>query len=98
MAPSAFERATGWLERVGPPAALFATTLIYLLLVPLNPGDLRDRLVRLLGGSVHRTTDALKDAGDRVTRCLTMQLVVNLTYALPMSAGLWMIGVPDVLL
>jgi len=96
--PGAFERVTVWLERVGPPAALFATTLIYLVLVLLNPGDLRDRLVRLLGSSVHRTTDALNDAGDRVTRYLTMQLVVNLTYALPMAAGLWLIGVPGALL
>jgi predicted PurR-regulated permease PerM len=96
--PTAFERVIGWLERVGPPAALLAATLIYLVLVLLNPGDLRDRLVRLLGGSVHRTTDALNDAGERVTRYLTMQLVVNLTYALPMAAGLWLIGVPGALL
>lgn len=97
-APGAFEAVGRWLERIGPPAALFGTTLIYLFLVLLNPGDLRDRLVRLLGGSVHRTTDALNDAGQRVSRYLTMQLVVNLCYAVPMAAGLWLIGVPGALL
>ena len=96
--PGAYERVAGWVERVGPPAALFATTLIYLVLVLLDPADLRDRLVRLLGNSVHRTTDALNDAGERVSRYLTMQLVVNMTYALPMAAGLWLIGVPGALL
>ena len=96
--PAAYDRAALWLQRIGPPAALFATTLIYLVLVLLNPGDLRDRLVRLLGGSVHRTTDALNDAGQRVSRYLSMQLVVNLCYALPMAAGLWLIGIPGALL
>ncbi|WP_156406176.1 AI-2E family transporter [Hydrogenophaga sp.] len=97
-APGAFEAVGRWLERIGPPAALFGTTLIYLFLVLLNPGDLRDRLVSLLGGSVHRTTDALNDAGQRVSRYLTMQLVVNLCYAVPMAAGLWLIGIPGALL
>lgn len=96
--PGAYERVTTLLERIAPPAALFATTLIYLVLVLLNPGDLRDRLVSLLGGSVHRTTDALNDAGQRVSRYLTMQLVVNLCYAVPMAAGLWLIGIPGALL
>lgn len=96
--PGAYATLSLWLERVGPPAAIFATTLIYLVLVLFNPGDLRDRVVRLLGGSVHRTTDALNDAGMRVTRYLTMQLLVNLLYAIPMAAGLWLIGVPGALL
>lgn len=96
--PGAYETVGRWLERIGPPAALFATTLIYLFLVLLNPGDLRDRLVSLLGGSVHRTTDALNDAGQRVSRYLTMQLVVNLCYAVPVAAGLWLIGIPGALL
>ena len=96
--PGAYERVSSWLERIGPPAALFAITLIYLVLVLLNPGDLRDRLVKLLGGSVHRTTDALNDAGQRVSRYLTMQLVINLCYAVPMAAGLWLIGIPGALL
>lgn len=98
VTPGAYATVGLWLERFGPPAAIFATTLIYLVLVLLNPGDLRDRLVRLLGGSVHRTTDALNDAGQRVTRYLTMQLIVNLCYAVPMAAGLWLIGVPGALL
>ena len=96
--PGAYETVTGWVARIGPPAALFAITLIYLVLLLLNPEDLRDRLVRLLGGSVHRATDALNDAGQRVSRYLTMQLAVNLSYAVPMAAALWLIGVPGALL
>lgn len=98
VAPGAFETVSRWLGRIGPPAALVATTLIFLVLLLLNPGDLRDRLVSLLGGSVHRTTDALNDAGQRVSRYLTMQLVVNLCYAVPMAIGLWLIGIPGALL
>ena len=53
---------------------------------------------RLLGGSLHRSTDAMDEAGRRISKYLTMQLVVNLTYGIPMAAGLWFIGVPGALL
>ncbi len=92
--PSARERLSGLADGVFSPLAFVATVFIYLVLVLLDPGDLLDRLLRLLGGNLHRTTDALAEAGHRVTRYLTMQVIVNLSYALPMAAGLWLIGVP----
>jgi hypothetical protein len=62
----------------------------------LRREDLRDRFIRLVGeGDLHRTTAALQDAGERVARYLLMQLTVNLTYAIPIGIGLWIIGVPN---
>ena len=45
-----------------------------------------------------RTTQALEDAGERVARYLLMQLIVNVTYGIPIGIGLWLIGVPYPLL
>ncbi|RYF47602.1 MAG: AI-2E family transporter, partial [Cytophagaceae bacterium] len=43
-------------------------------------------------------TDAMQDAGTRISQYLLMQLVVNVSYGIPLAAGLWMIGVPGALL
>ncbi|TIR44291.1 MAG: AI-2E family transporter, partial [Mesorhizobium sp.] len=61
--------------------------------------DLRDRFIRLVGyGDLHRTTQALQDAGKRVGQYLLMQLVVNVIYAIPITIGLWVLGIPNALL
>ena len=60
--------------------------------------DLRDRFVLLLGeGRLHVTTQALDEAGKKVSRYLLMQLVVNATYGIPVGVGLHLIGVPNAL-
>ena len=96
--PSPFENALAWIEAAIGPLATASIVLVFLFLVLLDRDDLRDRLLRLLGGSLHRSTDAMDEAGRRISKYLTMQLVVNLTYGVPMAAGLWFIGVPGALL
>ncbi len=77
-------------------AGLIVAVVIFML---IEREDLRDRFIRLVGaGDLHRTTEALQDAGSRVGRYLLMQLVVNATYAIPISLGLWLLGVPNALL
>jgi predicted PurR-regulated permease PerM/GAF domain-containing protein len=96
--PSAVERLGRWVDGILAPAATAGIVTVFLILILLDTGDLRDRLLRLFGGNLHRTTDALAEAGHRVIRYLTMQLVVNATYGLPMALGLWLIGVPGAML
>ncbi len=96
--PAPFENALAWIEASIGPLATASIVLVFLFLVLLDRDDLRDRLLRLLGGSLHRSTDAMDEAGRRISKYLTMQLVVNLTYGIPMAAGLWLIGVPGALL
>lgn len=80
------------------PAGTAGIVLVFLIFLLLEKNDLRDRLLRLAGGSLHRSTDALGEAGDRVSRYLRMQVLVNLSYGAPMALGLWLIGVPGALL
>lgn len=92
------ENAASWMLSSIEPLATAGIVLIFVFFALLDIGDLRDRLLRLLGGDYHRSIDAMQDAGSRISRYLLMQLVVNLTYGIPLAAGLWMIGVPGALL
>ncbi len=97
-APTPLARALQWFEIAGGPLMNAGIVLVFLILVLLDRQDLRDRLLRLLGGNLHRTTDAMDEAGVRISKYLTMQLVVNASYGVPMAAGLWLIGVPAAIL
>ncbi|AZO58470.1 MAG: AI-2E family transporter [Mesorhizobium sp.] len=77
-------------------AGLVVVVVIFML---MEREDLRDRFIRLVGyGDLHRTTQALQDAGKRVGQYLLMQLVVNVIYAIPITIGLWVLGIPNALL
>ena len=76
--------------------ATIGLVIVFVIFILLQREDLRDRLIRLAGVSdLQRTTQAITDAGDRVSRYLLMQTIVNATYALPIGIGLWVIGVPN---
>lgn len=79
---------------VGVQLATVALVLILAVIMLLQRAELRDRLLRLLGGDTPRMASALTESGRRVSRYLTAQLMVNLGYGLPMALGLWAIGVP----
>jgi len=87
---------------VGPliePLATGGIIVVVVIFMLMKREDLRDRFIRLVGaGDLHRTTAAIQDAGRRVGQYLLMQLVVNVTYAIPVGIGLWVIGVPNALL
>jgi predicted PurR-regulated permease PerM len=86
---------------IGPLLAPIGTAglvIIFIFFVLLEPSDLRDRFIRLAGGELHRTTEALGEAAERVSRYLLMQLVVNASYGVPLGIGLYLIGVPGAFL
>lgn len=95
---SPFEQATEWLKLGSGPLATTGIVLVFVVLILLDRLDLRDRMLRLWGGSLQRSTDAMDEAGARISRYLIMQLVVNASYGLPLAVGLWFIGVPGALL
>ena len=79
--------------------ATFGIVVIFVIFMLLGRDDLKDRAIRLIGGSdINTTTSALNDAGERVSRYLLMQLVVNVTYGIPIAIGLALIGVPNAIL
>jgi predicted PurR-regulated permease PerM len=86
------------LAPVVAPLMTAGLVFVFLVFILLGRNELRDRLLRLVGGDVNRMSDAAGEAAERVSRYLGAQLLVNLGYALPMAAGLWLIGVPGALL
>ena len=92
------EHATTWVLRSLEPLATAGIILLFVFLALLDIGDLRDRLLRLLGGNFHRSTDAMEEAGARISTYLLMQVLVNVSYGVPLALGLWIIGVPGALL
>lgn len=97
QAVTPWQRVMAWGESFATPLALVGIVFVFVVLILLDKGDLRDKVVRLLGSNLHRTTDALGDAAKRVSKYLTMQLLVNATYGIPMALGLLFIGVPGAL-
>ena len=80
---------------------LGSTAVVFLLVVffLIRRDDLRDRFIRLMGqDQVTGTTDALSDAGTRVSRYLATQFVINVTFGVPVAVGLYLIGVPNAVL
>lgn len=81
------------------PLGTAALVLLLLIFMLLKREDLRNRLIRLIGqGRIGTTTRAMEDAGKRVSRYLVMQLVVNVTYGIPLAIGLYFIGIPNAVL
>jgi predicted PurR-regulated permease PerM len=78
------------------PLATTGLIIVVVIFMLLEREDLRDRFIRLVGyGDLHRTTEALQEAGRRVGQYLLMQLIVNVTYAVPVTIGLWLLGIPN---
>lgn len=84
--------ATGLLGPLGTAGLVFVLVIFMLL----KREDLRSRIIRLIGqGRISATTRAMDDAGSRVARYLTMQLLVNVSFGSCIAIGLYFIGVPN---
>jgi predicted PurR-regulated permease PerM len=77
-------------------AGLVVVLVIFML---MERGRLLDRLIRLVGyGRLTITTKALDEAGQRISRYLLMQSIVNGGYGCAVGLGLFLIGLPYALL
>jgi predicted PurR-regulated permease PerM len=69
---------------------------IFVIFILLQRQDLKNRLIRLAGAQdLQRTTAALDDAGQRLSRLFLTQLALNASFGLVIGTGLWIIGVPS---
>ena len=81
------------------PLGRASIVLIVMVFVLLEHEALRDRFIRLLGGSdLRRTTQAFNDAGERLSRFFVSQLAVNVGVGVAIWLGLMLIGLPHALL
>ena len=87
---------------VGPMAERFASAGLVIVLVIfmlIQREDLRNRLIRLVGyGRLTFTTSALEEAGQRISRYLLMQTIINSSFGLAVGCALYLIGLPYAIL
>jgi predicted PurR-regulated permease PerM len=98
-ADSAIEFLRGYAAPLLKPLGNAAVVIVFVIFMLIGREDLRDRIIHLVGrGRLHVTTQALDDAGGRVSRYLLAQLIVNVTYGIPIGIGLYFIGIPNAIL
>jgi predicted PurR-regulated permease PerM len=70
--------------------------IVFVIFFLVQREDLRDRLIRLAGSTdLHRTTAAIDDAGQRLSRYLLAQSALNAAFGVTIGVGLALIGVPN---
>ena len=77
------------------PLAAAGLVIVLVVFMLIQREDLRNRLIRLVGyGRLTFTTMALEEAGQRISRYLLMQTIVNSCFGLAVGLALYLIGVP----
>ena len=80
---------------IGPLANTLVVIVIVIFMLMAGE-DLRDRQIHLVGrGRLRVTTQALDDAGQRISRYLRAQVMVNASFGLAIGTGLYFIGIPN---
>lgn len=75
------------------PLGTAALVMLFVIFMLLEREDLRNRMIRLMSREKYTvTTNALDDAGTRISRYMVALSIVNGTYGLAVGAGLWLIG------
>jgi predicted PurR-regulated permease PerM len=81
------------------PIETAAIVIIFTLFMLVKREDLRNRAIRLAGrGRLNVMTQALDDAGRRLSRYLVLQCLVNASYGTVFGLALYYIGIPHALL
>src|SRR5580700_3454104 len=94
--PGTLQTLSTLIEPLIHPLTTTGIVLIFVIFILLQHQDLRNRLVRLAGANdLQRTTAALDDAGERLSKLFLTQLGLNAGFGLIIGAGLFLIGVPS---
>ena len=84
------------LASVWAPLESAGIVLVVLVFVLLEHEALRDRFIRVVGGTnIRLTTLALNDAGERLSRFFVSQFAVNLGVGATIGLGLAILGLPQ---
>jgi predicted PurR-regulated permease PerM len=98
-APTPMQLAQRALSPVVGPLETGFIVLVVTIFILLQREDLRDRLISVFGSDdLHRTTTAINDASQRLSRYFVAQLGVNVSVGTVIAIGLAGIGVPGALL
>jgi predicted PurR-regulated permease PerM len=98
-APSSLQVLQKVIGSIWVPLETAGIVLVVMIFMLLEHEALRDRFIRIAGGTdIRATTLALNDAGERLSRFFVSQFVVNLGVGSAISLGLTLIGLPHALL
>lgn len=79
-----------------PSIATAGLALLVTIFMLLQYGELRDRVVRLMGvREIGRTTQALNEAGSDLAHFFLLQASLNASFGIVVGVALWAIGVPS---
>lgn len=94
--PGALQVLVGLITPLIQPLTTTGIVILFVIFILVQQQDLRNRLVRLAGThDLQRTTAALDDAGQRLSRLFLTQLALNAGFGLFIGIALWLIGVPS---
>jgi predicted PurR-regulated permease PerM len=94
--PGALQTLAALITPLIHPLTTTGIVAIFVIFILLQRQDLRNRLVRLAGArDLQRTTAALDDAGQRLSRLFLTQLALNASFGCVIGLGLWIVGVPS---
>lgn len=85
------DQLTGVME----PLTIALLAVVFTFFVLLQREDLRNRVIHLSGDrNMSMITQAMDDAGRRISRYFSLQLTVNVVYTLLIATALFLIGLP----
>lgn len=94
--PGALQTLAALISPLIEPLTTTGIVVIFVIFVLFQQQDLRNRLVRLAGPQdLQRTTAALDDAGERLSRLFLTQSALNAGFGIVIGVGLSLIGVPS---
>jgi len=94
--PTPLDQLQGIIGVVLAPLATAGLTILFVLFLLLQREDVRDRAIRLLGShDLEKSTAAMDDAGDRLSRYFLALTGINTAYGIVIGSALWFIGVPS---
>ncbi len=94
--PTPLDQLQGIIGVVVAPLATAGLTILFVLFLLLQREDVRDRAIRLLGShDLEKSTAAMDDAGDRLSRYFLALTGINAAYGIVIGTALWFLGVPS---
>ncbi|QBY55482.1 AI-2E family transporter [Cupriavidus oxalaticus] len=94
--PRPIELLTRIVNSIARPLGTAGVVFVVLIFLLLEHEALRDRFIRLVGGSNLRATTAfVNDAGERISRFFVSQLLVNIAVGVMIWVGLAIAGLPQ---
>lgn len=78
------------------PLTTTGIVVIFVIFILMQRHDLRNRFVKLAGSQdIQRTTAALDEAGERLSKLFLTQIVFNAAFGVAIGIGLELIGIPS---